>query len=101
MFHGTQHVPKQIIETFILSKKLSVTAMECINDEASPAVLNLFEKLKNSNHRRNDSPLSKGLCSWRIKGSGAYSITNFSCGEVASSTYEKTAWSYVFQICYQ
>ena len=62
MFHGTQHVSKQMIETFIISKKLSVIAMECINDEASPAVLNLLN-LKNSNHRRNDLPLSEGLCS--------------------------------------
>lgn len=61
MFHGTQHIPKQIVETFVISKKLSVMAKECINQEACPAVHNLYQKLKDSSSSSNDMPLSEGV----------------------------------------
>ncbi|CAB4044593.1 Hypothetical predicted protein, partial [Paramuricea clavata] len=61
MFHGTQHIPKQIIETYVLSKKLSVLAKQCVDDEASPAVHNLLGKLKDSTPRSNHVFLSEGV----------------------------------------
>ncbi|XP_046842385.1 uncharacterized protein LOC124436497 [Xenia sp. Carnegie-2017] len=45
MFNGTQYVPQQICDTFILSQKLPGIGKECIRDDACPRVRHLFNKL--------------------------------------------------------
>ena len=49
MFSGTQYVPQQICDTFILSRKLPVIGRECIKDDANPRVKQLFMKLSKEN----------------------------------------------------
>ena len=49
MFSGTQYVPQQICNTFILSQKLPVIARECIDDDCSPRLRHLFKKLCGEN----------------------------------------------------
>ena len=38
MFGGTQYVPQQICDTFILSQKILAIGRDCINDDANPRV---------------------------------------------------------------
>ena len=38
MFNGTQCVPQQMTDTFLLKNKIASLARSCINDEASPSV---------------------------------------------------------------
>lgn len=45
MFNGTQYVPQQICDTFILSQKLPAIGRECIRDDTCPRVKHLFSKL--------------------------------------------------------
>ena len=46
MFKGTQHVPKQIVETFLLTKKANRLADSHISDSSSPTVVHLLEKFQ-------------------------------------------------------
>ena len=45
MFHGTQHVPRQISETFMLARRVHAIASRYFSDDANPAVVSTFEKL--------------------------------------------------------
>ena len=49
MFSGTQHVPQQICNTFILSQKLPAIARECMDDDSNPRLVSLFKKLCGEN----------------------------------------------------
>lgn len=49
LFHGTQYVPKQIVESFVRKRKIALLAKKCINDETCPLVTSLFRKLTESN----------------------------------------------------
>ena len=49
MFSGTQYVPQQICNTFILSHKLPTIARECIREDTSPRVQHMFQKLSKGN----------------------------------------------------
>ena len=45
MLHGTQHVPPQISETFMLARRVNAIASRYFRDDANPAVVSTFEKL--------------------------------------------------------
>ena len=62
MFHGTQHVPKQIVESFIRTRKISLLSKACIDEETSPSVINLYRKLRDRKPAGNDDVLSDGVC---------------------------------------
>ena len=47
MFHGTQYVPKQIVESFVRDRKINLMAKRCINEETNWSVINLFNSLRN------------------------------------------------------
>lgn len=49
MFNGTQCVPQQICNTFLLSQKLPAIARECISEDTSPRVKHSFQKLSKGN----------------------------------------------------
>ena len=44
MFHGTQYVPNQIVESFIRKRKIALLAKKCINDETCPLVTILYSR---------------------------------------------------------
>ena len=44
MFHGTQHVPRQISETFMLAQRVHAIASRYFSDDVNPAVVSTFEK---------------------------------------------------------
>ena len=46
MFHGTQHVAKQIAETFLLTRRRIALTQSCENGDCCPSVLHLLEKLQ-------------------------------------------------------
>lgn len=52
MFHGTQ----------LISKKITLLAKDCINEETSPAVHSLFEKLREVKSTGSNVCLSEGVC---------------------------------------
>ena len=54
MFHGTQHIPKQLVQTYLITKKIPILAKGCINEDSSPAVHNLFQKLCDVKSFHND-----------------------------------------------
>ena len=62
MFHGTQHIPKQIVETYVITKSMHALAKQCINEESCPAVHHLFEKLRNVKSFDSDVFLSEDVC---------------------------------------
>ena len=62
MFHGTQHIPKQIVKFYLISKKITLLAKDCINEETSPAVHSLFEKLREVKSTGSNVCLSEGVC---------------------------------------
>lgn len=45
MYHGTQHVPRQISDTFMLARKLPTIASHHFTDDTNPAVAHMFQKL--------------------------------------------------------
>ena len=49
MSHGTQYVPKQIVESFVRKRKIALLAKKCISNETCPLVTSLFRKLTESN----------------------------------------------------
>lgn len=49
MFHGTQHVPKQISEKFMSDRLEHAIACRYFIDDTNPAVVAMFEKLTGSN----------------------------------------------------
>ena len=51
MFSGTQYVPQQICNSFILSQKVSVIERNCFKGDTNPQVKHLFKKLANRNLR--------------------------------------------------
>ena len=62
MFHETQHVPKQIVESFIRGRKIDVLSKECINEETSPSVISLYQKLRGGKTDGNEEVLADGVC---------------------------------------
>ena len=61
MFHGTQHIPRQIVETYVITKRIPVLAKQCINEESCPAVYQLFQKLRDVKSFDNEVSLSEGV----------------------------------------
>ena len=61
MFHGTQHIPRQIVETYVITKRIPVLAKQCINEQSSPAVSQLFQKLRDAKSFDNDVCLSEDV----------------------------------------
>ena len=61
LFHGTQHIPRQIVETYVITKRIPVLAKQCINEESCPAVYQLFQKLRDVKSFDNDVSLSEGV----------------------------------------
>lgn len=61
MFHGTQHVPKQILESFHRGRIISQLSKECLNEETNPAVVNLYRKLRGEKSNGNEEVLSEGV----------------------------------------
>ena len=61
MFHGTQHIPRQIVETYVITKRIPVLAKQCINEQSSPAVYQLFQKLRDAKPFDNDVCLSEDV----------------------------------------
>ncbi|CAB4013114.1 Hypothetical predicted protein, partial [Paramuricea clavata] len=61
MFHGTRHISGQIVETCVITKKFPVLAKQCINEESSLAVYQLFQKLRGVMSFDNDVSLSEGV----------------------------------------
>jgi hypothetical protein len=55
MFHGTQHVPKQISETFMLARRAQAIASQYFGDDTNPAVVAMFEKLTGANMRQKNA----------------------------------------------
>ena len=53
MFHGTQHVPRQISETFMLARRVHAIASRYFSDDANPAVVSTFEKLAGNVPQKN------------------------------------------------
>lgn len=45
MFHGTQYVPRQICETFMLARRSHTIASRYFTDDSNPAVVHMFQKL--------------------------------------------------------
>lgn len=45
MASGTQYVPQQICDTFMLSQKIPAIGRECMNEETCPMVKHMFQKL--------------------------------------------------------
>ena len=45
MFSGTQFVPQQICNAYVLSQQIAVIARETFNEDASPGTVQLFRKL--------------------------------------------------------
>ena len=48
MYHGTQYVPKQICETFMLARKLPTIASHHFTEDTNPAVAHMFQKLSSA-----------------------------------------------------
>ena len=48
MFSGTQHVPEQIVNNFLLKNKVASLTRSCIDDNCSPTVSNALNKLADS-----------------------------------------------------
>ena len=61
MFHGTQHVPKQIVEFYMAWKKIPQLAKGSCNEKTSPAVHSLFEKLTDVKHFTSDAHFTNGV----------------------------------------
>ncbi|XP_028418236.1 uncharacterized protein LOC114543472 [Dendronephthya gigantea] len=61
MFHGTQHVPKQIVETFRRGRKIAELSKECIDGETSPAVISMYRKLGGERSIGNEEILLEGV----------------------------------------
>jgi hypothetical protein len=61
MFHGTQHIPKQLVQTYLITKKIPILAKGCINEDSSPAVHNLFQKLCDVKSFHNDVAFAAGV----------------------------------------
>jgi hypothetical protein len=61
MFHGMQHIPRQIVETYVITKRIPVLAKQCINEESCPAVYQLFQKLRDVKSFDNDVSFSEGV----------------------------------------
>ena len=53
MFHGTQHVPWQISETFMLARRVHAIPSRYFSDDANPAVVSMFEKLAGNVPQKN------------------------------------------------
>ena len=61
MFHGTQHIPQQIVEFCMISKKIPQLAKKCFTEKTSQPVYSLFEKLRDVKHLSNDACLANGV----------------------------------------
>ncbi len=61
MFHGTQHIPKQLVQTYLITKKIPILAKGCINEDSSPAVHNLFQKLCDVKSFHNDMAFAEDV----------------------------------------
>ena len=61
MFHGTQHVPRQIVEFYMAWKRIPQLAKGCCNVETSPAVHSLLEKLSDVKHFTSDAHFTNGV----------------------------------------
>ena len=61
MFHGTQHVPKQIVESFLRGRKIAQLSKEYIDEETNPAVIGLLQKLQGKKTTGNEEVLSEGV----------------------------------------
>jgi hypothetical protein len=61
MFHGTQYVPKQIVESFIRNRKIAQLSKACINEETSPLVASLYTKLRGGKSAGNEEVLADGV----------------------------------------
>lgn len=77
MFHGTQHIPKQLVETYLITKKIPVLAKGCINEDSSPAVHNLFQKLCDVKSFHNNVALGEG-----VQGVGKERSVNLTASQV-------------------
>jgi hypothetical protein len=62
MFHGTQYVPRQISETFMLSRKSHAIASHYFDDDTHPVVLHMYQKLSGASiHRKNSRVLDDNI----------------------------------------
>lgn len=62
MFSGTQYVPQQICDTFLLSQKLLAIENECIKEDTSPRVRFVLQKMIKSNLvKKNERILERNI----------------------------------------
>ena len=61
MFHGTQHVPKQIVESFIRETTIVQLSKACIDEESNPSVVSLYKKLTGEEKSGNEVIISEGV----------------------------------------
>ena len=61
MFHGTQHVPKQIVESFIRETTIVQLSKACIDEKSNPSVVSLYKKLTGEKSG-NEVIISEGVC---------------------------------------
>jgi hypothetical protein len=47
MFHGTQCVPQQITDTFLLKSKISLLTRTCVDDDSSACTKNTIADMSN------------------------------------------------------
>ena len=73
MFHSTQHIPQQVVETYLITKKVPALVKKCINEESNPAVYNLFLKLQDNRSSGNDVFLEEGV--WGVGKEKPFQLT--------------------------